>query len=330
MNSLSLKSRLITASTAWIAFGMFASWLVLSAVFQRHITQQFYEELHVHLDELQRLATVDETGATLRQNLSDPRYDVARSGYYWEIQRGGHVLARSASMQAAPLKTPPDSRADVGVHTHTIPGPTGTLLVAERLEWKNPEGAPIQYIIGTDQRHLDEIFDSFNSTLSWSLSGLGLSMVLAAALLILYAMRPMQEICHALIQVRSGESKKLNGDFPTEVQPLVDDMNALLKSSSDLIQRARIQAGNIAHGLKTPLAILTDEAYRIGGQGLESSSAIILRSVPQDAGSDRLPDDACTRRGNAPFRRGIVLGCSRGGGRGQSTVPPVSGTRAQV
>ena len=276
LTTLSLKSRLIAASTAWIAFGMIASWIVLSSVFQRHVTKQFYDELYVHLDELQRLATIDDSSARLRQNLSDPRYDVALSGYYWEIQQGGQVLARSASMQAAPLKTPPDGRADVGVHTHTIPGPTGTLLVAERLDWKKPEAQPVQYIIGTDQRHLDAIFDSFNATLSWSLAGLGLSMVLAAGLLILYAMRPMQELRGALARVRSGNAKALTGAFPTEVQPVVDDLNGLLTSTAELIQRARTQAGNIAHGLKTPLAILTDEAYRIGDQGSPESSQIIL------------------------------------------------------
>ena len=76
-------------------------------------------------------------------------------------------------------------RADIGVHTHTIEGPTGTLLVAEKLDWKDPSRPPIQFIIGTDKRHLDAIVQSFNHTLSWALTGLGLSLVLAATLLIL-------------------------------------------------------------------------------------------------------------------------------------------------
>lgn len=272
----SLKGRLISAATAWIAFGMVAAWLVLSAVFARHVTTQFHEELFVHLDELQRLADVEGAHAVLRHNLSDPRYEVVRSGYYWEIQKAGVVLARSPSMQGAPLRTPPDNRSDVGVHTHTMAGPTGTLHVAERLEWKKPAEEPVQFIIGTDERHLDQVLGSFNATLSWSLLGLGLSMVMAAGLLVLFAMRPLEELRDALFSVRSGASKSLEGRFPSEVQPLVDEMNALLASTSDLIQRARTQAGNIAHGLKTPLAILMDEAHRIADQGLGRSAATIL------------------------------------------------------
>lgn len=272
----SLKGRLIAAATAWIAFGMVAAWLVLSAVFARHVTQQFHEELFVHLEELQRLAQFDGERTKLRNNLSDPRYDVAQSGYYWEIQKGGKVLARSASLQGAPLRPPADQRSDVGVHTHVMAGPTGTLFVAELLQWRNPAEEPVQFIIGTDQRHLDQVFASFNTTLSWSLLGLGLSMVLAAGLLILFAMRPLEALRDALSSVRSGTSKSLAGRFPGEVQPLVDELNALIASTTGLIQRARTQAGNIAHGLKTPLAVLSDEAHRIAEQGLRQSATTIL------------------------------------------------------
>lgn len=272
----SLKGRLIVAATAWIAFGMIAAWLVLSTVFARHVNAQFHEELFVHLEELQRLALIDGERAALRHNLSDPRYDVAQSGFYWEIQKGGMVLARSASMQGAPLRTPPDQRSDVGVHTHVMSGPTGALVVAERLHWRNPADEPVQYIIGTDKRHLDSVIGSFNQTLSWSLLGLGLSMVLAAGLLIVFAMRPLEALRDALSSVRTGSSRALAGRFPAEVQPLVDELNALIASTTDLIQRARTQAGNIAHGLKTPLVVLTDEAHRIADQGLANSAATIL------------------------------------------------------
>ncbi|MEQ1717685.1 MAG: ATP-binding protein, partial [Hyphomicrobium sp.] len=182
----------------------------------------------------------------------------------------------SPSMQGAMLRTPTDERADVGVHTHATAGPTGPLLVAERNEWKSPSEPPVQFIIGTDQQHLDSVVNNFNATLSWSLAGFGLTMVLAASLLILYAMRPLDQLRGALSLLRSGSAKTIPGKFPTEVQPLVDDLNSLLNSSSELIQRARTQAGNMAHGLKTPLAILTDEAYRIGEQGSAQSSATIL------------------------------------------------------
>lgn len=272
----SLRNRLIIAATAWIAFGMILAWLILSNVFRSHVSEQFYDELFVHLSELQRLARVENDTVVLRAPLSDPRYEVENSGFYWEIQRQGKVLARSPSMRAAPLKTPPDGRLDVGVHTHRVAGPTGELLVAEALEWTDPAKPPIQFIIGTDKRHLDSVVASFNYTLSWALTGLGLSMVLAATLLILYAMRPFSQLNTALHDVRAGKSKRLPGSYPSEVQPLVDNLNAMFASTTELVQRARTQAGNIAHGLKTPLAILTDEAFRLQSGGQRDVAEIIL------------------------------------------------------
>ncbi|HRO48952.1 MAG TPA: HAMP domain-containing sensor histidine kinase, partial [Hyphomicrobium sp.] len=101
-------------------------------------------------------------------------------------------------------------------------------------------------------------------------------MIGASAFLFFYAMRPFDQLRMALGTVRLGQSPTLGGSFPTEVQPLVDDLNALLRSTAELIRRARIQAGNVAHGLKTPLAVLTDEADRLEEQGLDRSAATIL------------------------------------------------------
>lgn len=273
----SLKSRLILAASLWIALGTIGAGLVLSAIFKHHVTTQFYDELHVHLDELQRLAEFHQDGSLhLQRNLSDPRYDVPLSGFYWEVQKDGKVLARSASLEGPPLSMPPDAPNDIGVHSHVIEGPTGALIAVEKAVWEDPGEKPDRFIIGTDERHLDAVVSSFNTTLAMSLAAFGLSLVGAATLLILYALKPMRQLRTALQSVRSGHASQLSGQFPTEVVPLVDDLNRLLTSTGDLIQRARTQAGNMAHGLKTPLAIVTDEAYRLGDQGQDRASSTIL------------------------------------------------------
>jgi signal transduction histidine kinase len=273
----SLKSRLIAAATLWIAVGMIGAGIMLSAVFEHHVTEQFYDELYVHLAELQRLSEFHKDGSLhLQRPLSDPRYAVPLSGFYWEIQKKGDVLARSESLEGPPLHMPPDTPKDVEVHTHMIEGPTGPLIVAEKAVWTNPSAAPDRFIIGTDQRHLDAVVSSFNTTLAVSLAAFGLSLVAAATLLILYALKPLRQLRIALFDVRHGKARQLSGQFPVEVEPLVVDLNTLLTSTADLIQRARTQAGNMAHGLKTPLAIVTDEAYRLEDQGLDQASSTIL------------------------------------------------------
>jgi len=273
----SLKGRLIAAATLWIAIGMIGAGATLSAVFKQHVAEQFYDELYVHLAELQRLSEFDPDGSLhLQRPLSDPRYDVPLSGFYWEIQKDDDVLARSESLEGPPLQVPDATRQDVGVHTHMIEGPTGPLIVAEKVVWKNPGSLPDRFIIGTDESQLDAVVASFNVTLAVALAVFGLSLVAAATLLILYALKPLAQLRTALFDVRHGKAKQLSGKFPAEVVPLVDDLNTLLTSTADLIQRARTQAGNMAHGLKTPLAVITDEAYRLKDQGQTKASSTIL------------------------------------------------------
>ncbi|WP_082072936.1 HAMP domain-containing sensor histidine kinase [Hyphomicrobium sp. 99] len=273
----SLKGRLIFAATIWIAAGMVLAGFVLSEVFKQHATKQLYEEVYEHLDELLRL-TDFKTGNSphLPQHLSDPRYALSLSGYYWEIQEGDRVLAASRSLDGKILPTPPNTSTDTAIRTYEIVGPTGTVLAAERAVSISPNNSLIRFIVGTDHRHLAKMNSSFDNTLMWSLIAFGLSLILGATLLILYALKPFGELRISLGNVRAGTEKNLHGNFPSEVLPLVEELNAVLKSTSELIQRARTQAGNLAHGLKTPLAILTDEAHRIERKGLPQSAATIL------------------------------------------------------
>ncbi|WP_291167770.1 HAMP domain-containing sensor histidine kinase [Hyphomicrobium sp.] len=198
------------------------------------------------------------------------------SGYYWEIQEGDRVLAGSGSLDGKTLTIPQNASAGTGIHTYEVSGPTGAVLAAEKVVSISPNNALTRFIVGTDRRHLDKMIASFRNTLMWSLIAFGLSLILGATLLILYALKPFSELRISLGNVRAGTEKNLDGNFPSEVVPLVEELNALLKSTSELVQRARTQAGNLAHGLKTPLAILTDEAHRIERKGLLQSATTII------------------------------------------------------
>ncbi len=173
------------------------------------------------------------------------------------------------------LKLPADGASNTQAHNHSIRGPTGELLIAERLRWLTGEHDPVRIIIGTDKRYLDHVLRKFTSILLWSLSIFSLSMIVVAGLLLIYAMAPIERLRRALANYHSGVTPDVRGRFPNEVQPLVDDLNSLIVTSGEQIQRARAQAGNIAHGLKTPLAILVDEADKLDEKGEYKSATVI-------------------------------------------------------
>ncbi|HEX7252306.1 MAG TPA: ATP-binding protein [Thermoanaerobaculia bacterium] len=78
---------------------------------------------------------------------------------------------------------------------------------------------------------------------------------------------PFGELRARLGALREGREKRIEGNYPAEVQPLVDDLNALLEHREQLVRRATAKAGDLAHGLKTPLAVLSREAELASAAG---------------------------------------------------------------
>src|SRR6185503_4820401 len=101
---------------------------------------------------------------------------------------------------------------------------------------------------------------AFRSTLFFILAALGVGLVAATFVQVKFGLRPLQKMQAGLTAIREGRSERLDGRFPSELQPVADELNLLIQSNSEIIERARTQVGNLAHALKTPLSILTNEA----------------------------------------------------------------------
>jgi signal transduction histidine kinase len=138
---------------------------------------------------------------------------------------------------------------------------------------------PLRIQVGAELRAIDRLRPVFTTPLAISLALLALVLIAAAALQVFFGLRPMSQLRRALVAIGSGAADKLPEDFPSEVQPLVDDLNKLIEVNSQMLLRVRTQAGNLAHGLKTPLAILTDEAYRLKGRGETDAAGVILQQA---------------------------------------------------
>jgi signal transduction histidine kinase len=90
---------------------------------------------------------------------------------------------------------------------------------------------------------------------------------------------PVDRLRARLAEVRDGRVARVQGDYPAEVQPLVDDLNALLDHRDRAIGRAQAKAGDLAHGLKTPLAVLAQEAERASAAGQRELACVIEQQV---------------------------------------------------
>jgi signal transduction histidine kinase len=92
------------------------------------------------------------------------------------------------------------------------------------------------------------------------------------------SLHPFDTMRRRLSDIRAGKERQLLGSYPTEVQPLVDDLNALLEHRDQTVRRALAKAGDLAHGLKTPLAVLAREA-ELAAEGHRDLAATMGQQV---------------------------------------------------
>jgi signal transduction histidine kinase len=103
--------------------------------------------------------------------------------------------------------------------------------------------------------------------------------LVAGVIVVRRGVSPLEGLRARLLAVRDGRERRIGGDYPWEVQPLVDDLNTLLSHRERMVRRAQARAGDLAHGLKTPLAVLAHEAARLSAGGHGDASATMIEQV---------------------------------------------------
>src|SRR5580698_1333388 len=111
--------------------------------------------------------------------------------------------------------------------------------------------------------------------------GIGVSLIFAALCILagIWQFRsgllPFGRLRQQLSRLRDGSGDRIEGIYPTEVQPLVNDLNSLLEHRERIVRRALAKAGDLAHGLKTPLAVLAQEAEQLEAAGQHETAATL-------------------------------------------------------
>jgi signal transduction histidine kinase len=155
------------------------------------------------------------------------------------------------------LGVPADVLSDGEIHQHRVAGPQSAKLgMVERSVTIDDQS--LRLIVAANESLLLEPVAHFNRELWVSLGVLGVGLALAALVQVFVGLAPLRSLQAALGRVRGGETKQMEGSFPTEIMPLVTEFNSVLAQNAEVVERARTQAGNLAHALKTPLSILAN------------------------------------------------------------------------
>jgi len=283
MTFRSLRLRLLLAgavSTA-VALGL-AGW-GLSVLFERHVERRIDAELTVYLNQITAHLEPGASGdIALPTRPGDPRFEVPLSGLYWQVvhEPGGAVL-RSRSLWDADLDLPQEMRTDDVVHHHRIPGPGKTELYLLQRRVVLPArlgGGTARVAVAQDSAEITTAVREFAFDLTPLLAIIGALLLAAAWVQVRVGLNPLTDVRTRLADVRTGRSRRMGAEFPDEVQPLAHEIDALIDARDIELERAKTRAGDLAHGLRTPLQVLQSEVERIAKDG-HATVALNLSTV---------------------------------------------------
>jgi signal transduction histidine kinase len=264
----SLRFRLLAATLLAMAAALVLAGFVLAGLFRDHVMRQFGGTLAAQLDQVTARLDFDADGQPHLDEtlLTDPRWSRPYSGLYWQIDRMAVVprvgVLRSRSLWDDTLKPPEDALTDGEVHTHEVSGPQNAKLMLVERTVSHDGATPMSWrlMVAADMAETAEAVAQFTGVLAGSLAILLTLLGAAAVAQVSVGLAPLMALQRALAAVHEGRAQRIDEAFPTEVQPLVDDFNRVIDRNAEIVSRARTQAGNLAHAIKTPLAALTQAA----------------------------------------------------------------------
>ena len=273
MTSSSLRLRLLFAWAVFIFLALQIAGVGLRLLFERSIAHRTQNELEADLRQLRRGMDVSAADmVTILREPTDPQFDIEFGGRYWQIEENGKAVLRSRSLKDMALQLPKAFNPTSTDQTVWLSGPAKQRLLAvvrNHLIEKSATAAARTLTITTavDSAEIEEDTNKFASDLFVSLLGVAGLLLLGAWAQVTIGLRPLEALRSKVASVREGKAHNLDGDFPDEIMPLVSETNALLDAQQNDLKVARQRAGDLAHGLNTPLAIMSAKSRALRRKG---------------------------------------------------------------
>lgn len=249
------------SSTAILVIAAF----ILTTLYRENTERAFDSRLLVFANNLATDLVSPSDPETRSFSLGDPRFDLPLSGWYWQVGRPDakpRDLRTSRSLVGVPLKGPDQAgTATIGqIRQGYGKGQDDrTLRIVERDVDVGADGRYTVRVAGPADEIVNDV-ERFRFSLFMTFGLLGFSLAATALLQIRFGLAPLRKLRTALGTIRRGEADRIDGEYPRDIAPLAGEINLLIETNREILERARTQVGNLAHALKTPLSIIVNEA----------------------------------------------------------------------
>lgn len=286
MIARSLRWRLLAGAAAAIFAALALAWLAMGYLFEAHVERGIEANLIQHgRDIVSGLTRGADGRLALDPEPFDPRFDRPSSGLYWQVSEDA-VALRSRSLWDETM-TPNES---VSVNTWTtgdVAGPFDQKLVFVAREVSLGAGsAPILVMLGADHAAVTAARGEFSRDLGLFLLLLWAVLAGAAWVQVRLGLKPLSDVRAALGEMQGHAGARLHeADYPPEVAPLAQAINALADARQRDTEHARRRASDLAHSLKTPLAALAAQTRRAREAGASDAADGLDRAIEAARGA---------------------------------------------
>ncbi len=264
----SLAFRLFATSVLWTLMVLPLSGFIIHYNYSKNVIKDFEWDIRLHLIGIEAQNS-EQVTPIKPQYLGETGFSFPNSGWYWQIQPvkpGTGKRLVSDSLATGELASPlARNVAEIapGLRTMDLIGPDNQpLRLFEQIATlgNQEDGPKYSFIVAGPLDWATAKISLFGWELATALGLAALGLLIATFFQIRFGLFPLRKIGQGLSDIRSGKAEKLDNELPLEIEPLQVELNALIDSNQEIIDRARTQVGNLAHALKTPLAVITNEA----------------------------------------------------------------------
>lgn len=267
MSRRSLRLRLLASAAIAMFAALALAWVGLTFLFARHVERRAADDLIEEATAIVAELSVAPDGEIILTNPpADPRFNTPASGVYWQASNDRDI-ERSRSLWDQALDRRSDARTDEW-NRRTADGLfERRVLIVERRVQVSAGRSPVLVQVARDAKGLYIARSEFGRELAVSLTVLWLALSLAAWVQVNAGLRPLRRLRSDIAGLKRRSDARLAAEYPIEIQPLIESINALADAREADVRRARQRAADLAHAMKTPIAALSAQSRQLASNG---------------------------------------------------------------
>lgn len=267
----SLARRLVLLAVGWSFAALVVTAVVLALLFQQAALRRFEQTLGVLVDNLIAGSTLED-GQMVGPAFTDARALRVYSGLYWTIAEptpDGRLLtavpSRSRSLWDSEMHPPADLLARLRADPRSplafdAPGPQPGENLRGVARIATIDGHEAVFLAAEDRAPIDRDVRNFIAATAIAFLALGGGLIAAVVAQVRVGLQPLFRLQAEVAAVRRGKADRVQEAYPTELEPLAEELNALVRHNQETVERQRTHVGNLAHALKTPISVMITEA----------------------------------------------------------------------